>query len=163
VDPSPDEGRPSLPVDRVGEDGATRPIAPVVRLAMRELERVQDVVSVLVGATMVVLAVVLLVSAVVKFFQATSNLTLDVSNFLDQVLLVLILVEIVHTVVLSLRSHTLQPEPFIVVGLIAAIRKVLFVFATAQRLSTAQFALYIATAAVFAAALVAVRRWGPEQ
>jgi hypothetical protein len=38
-------------------------------------------------------------------------------------------VEILYTVQVSLREHTLAPEPFLVVGLIAAIRRILVLIA----------------------------------
>jgi hypothetical protein len=37
------------------------------------------------------------------------------------------LVEILHTVRISIRSHTLVTEPFLVVGLIASIRRILVI------------------------------------
>jgi uncharacterized membrane protein (DUF373 family) len=46
---------------------------------------------------------------------------------LDQLLLVLMLVEILHTVSISIRSHILVMEPFLVVGLIASIRRILVI------------------------------------
>jgi len=127
---------------------------------MNGLEAAQDLVTLVVGAGLVVLSGALLVAAVVDFFRSTGGVLTRAGSFLDQVLLVLILIEIVHTVVLSLRSHELQAEPFIVVALIAAIRKLLFVLGNQQKLSTAQFSLLLATAAVFIVALVAVRQWG---
>lgn len=127
---------------------------------MAVLEMVQDVVTVLVGALLLALSLGLLGAAVYHFFETTGGVLTRATGFLDEVLLVLILVEIVHTVMLSLRSHELQPEPFIVVALIASIRKLLFVLGNEQKLSTAQFALYLATAAVFIGGLIAVRRWG---
>ena len=47
---------------------------------------------------------------------------------LDQLLIVLMVVEILHTVRISIRSHILlATEPFLVVGLIASIRRVLVI------------------------------------
>ena len=46
---------------------------------------------------------------------------------LDQLLVVLMLVEIIHTVRISIRSHYLVTEPFLVVGLIASIRRILVI------------------------------------
>ncbi len=46
---------------------------------------------------------------------------------LDELLLVLMLVEILHTVRISIRSHILVTEPFLVVGLIASIRRILVI------------------------------------
>jgi uncharacterized membrane protein (DUF373 family) len=48
-------------------------------------------------------------------------------QILDRLLLVLMVVEILHTVRTSIRSHTLVTEPFLVVGLIAAIRRMLVI------------------------------------
>ncbi len=125
------------------------------------LEHAQDVVSIVVGAVLVILAGVLLVSGIVTFFQDLSGSSvLGAANvLLDRVLLVLILVEVVHTVVLSLRAHTLLPQPFIVVGLVAVIRKILFVLGSSARISTASLALYVAMVVVFVAGLIAVERW----
>jgi uncharacterized membrane protein (DUF373 family) len=48
---------------------------------------------------------------------------------LDQLLLVLMIVEILYTVQISFREHALMPQPFLVVGLIAGIRRVLVITA----------------------------------
>ena len=53
--------------------------------------------------------------------------TANAFKVLDQLLLVLMLVEILHTVRISIRSHTLVSEPFLVVGLIASIRRILVI------------------------------------
>ena len=55
--------------------------------------------------------------------------TLPTGTFrtLDQMLLVLMLVEILHTVRISIRSHSLITEAFLVVGLIASIRRMLVI------------------------------------
>ncbi len=135
----------------------------------RLTEGAQDVVAAAVGITLIVLAAGILVTSVVDFFRSLPHetLTFDATDLLDQILLVLILVEIVHTVVLSLRAHTLAPQPFIVVGLVAVIRKILFALSSQQNLSTSQMSLYIGMVAVFVASLVAIqllaarRRTGP--
>ena len=46
-------------------------------------------------------------------------------NTIDRLLFVLMLVEILHTVRVSVRDGRLTAEPFLVVGLIASIRRVL--------------------------------------
>jgi uncharacterized membrane protein (DUF373 family) len=63
-------------------------------------------------------------------WNGLSNGTLATTSafrILDQLLLVLMLVEILHTVRISIRSHTLVTEPFLVVGLIASIRRMLVI------------------------------------
>ena len=54
---------------------------------------------------------------------------------LDQLLVVLMLVEVLHTVRISIRSHILVTEPFLVVGLIASIRRILVITLEAASLT----------------------------
>jgi uncharacterized membrane protein (DUF373 family) len=54
---------------------------------------------------------------------------------IDILLLVLMLVEILHTVRISIRSHVLVAEPFLIVGLIATIRRILVIGLEAGNLS----------------------------
>jgi hypothetical protein len=61
--------------------------------------------------------------------------SLVVLRVLDQLLIVLMLVEILHTVRISIRSHTLVTEPFLVVGLIASIRRILVITLEAATLT----------------------------
>src|SRR5215470_4858819 len=118
-----------------GQRARLAPRAGGVIRSIRGLEHAQDVVTVVVGVVLLVLAGALLVSGVADFVHALSvarvlsaeSITAAGTTLLDEVLLVLILIEIVHTVVLSLRSHRLVAQPFIIVGLVAVIRKVLFV------------------------------------
>lgn len=135
------------------------------------LEHAQDVVTVVVGLVLVVLAAILLVSGIADFvhvLMATRILSAEsivaaATTLLDEVLLVLILVEVVHTVVLSLRSHRLVAQPFIIVGLVAVIRKILFVL-SGEKLPTASvLALLIAMVAVFILGLIAVDRFDKSE
>ena len=50
------------------------------------------------------------------------DLRTSAADLLNAVLLVLMLVETLHTVGISIRERVLVPEPFLIVGLIAAIR-----------------------------------------
>ena len=54
---------------------------------------------------------------------------------LNELLIVLMLVEILHTVRISIRSHVLVTEPFLVVGLIASIRRILVISLEAATLT----------------------------
>lgn len=49
------------------------------------------------------------------------------TTFLDVMLLVLMMVELAYTVIVSLRGSVLSPEPFLIVGLIAVIRRMLVI------------------------------------
>jgi uncharacterized membrane protein (DUF373 family) len=132
-----------------------------VRAIVGLLEHGQDYLSAVVGLVLIIMAVAVLIGGVVEFFTSVGkgNLTTAVNNLLDRVLLTLILVEIVHTVVLSLRAHHLVAQPLIVVGLVAAIRKVLFVLSSTETVSTATLALLLAMVAVFVAALILTSRF----
>jgi len=125
------------------------------------LEHVQDLVSVIVGVLLMLLAAVLLVLGVVDFLREVTSGPVETAgiNLLNRLLLVLILVEIMHTVVLSLRAHHLVTQPLLAVGLVAAIRRVLFVLSSEATASTAELALLIAMIAVFVAALISVSRY----
>ncbi len=94
--------------------------------------RVEDVTYVGLAVLLAVSAVFLLISAAWSLIEGLSSsgpakeLTVDV---LDQILLVLMIIEILSTVQVSFREHVLTPEPFLVVGLIAAIRRILIITA----------------------------------
>jgi uncharacterized membrane protein (DUF373 family) len=125
------------------------------------LEHAQDLMSLIVGILLVLLAAVVLVLGIVDFFRDVRHGSVEnaVVNLLNRVLLVLILVEIMHTVVLSLRAHHLVTQPLLAVGLVAVIRKILFVLSSEATVSTAELALLIAMIAVFVAALILVSRY----
>jgi uncharacterized membrane protein (DUF373 family) len=139
------------------------PSRPQATLAVQRsiwfLEHMQDAVAITVGLILIVLAAVLLVSGIVDFADgADGKISAAAPLLLDRVLLVLILVEIVHTVVLSLRAHRLVAQPFIVVGLIAVIRRILVVLTPGSRasVSASELGLLIGMVAVFVAGLIAV-------
>ena len=72
-----------------------------------------------------------LFDSVIHWTAATQTL-----RVLNELLVVLMLAEILHTVRISIRSHVLVTEPFLVVGLIASIRRLLVIsleIATARK------------------------------
>ena len=91
-----------------------------------------------------VLALLLAVTAFVTIATAGQILWIGFSHWtvaaqtlrvLNELLIVLMLVEILHTVRISIRSHVLVTEPFLVVGLIASIRRILVITLEAATLS----------------------------
>ena len=134
--------------------------SPVARIIWA-LENAQDFASIIIGILLVVLAAVVLVLGIVDFFKDATHGSVEtaVVNLLNRALLVLILVEIMHTVVLSLRAHHLVTQPLLAVGLVAVIRKILFILSSEETASTAELALLIAMIAVFVAALIFVSRY----
>jgi uncharacterized membrane protein (DUF373 family) len=144
------------------EERRPRGVAGVIWM----LEHAQDVISVIVGVLLVALAAVVLALGVGDFSRdITGNGAVEtaVINLLNRLLLVLILVEIMHTVVLSLRAHHLVAQPLLAVGLVAVIRKILFVLSSEESVSSTQLALLIAMIAVFVAALILVSRYDPAE
>lgn len=139
------------------EDERRRGISGVIW----SLEHAQDLVSLVVGVLLVILAAVVLVLGIVDFFREVVHGPVEaaVIDLLNRVLLVLILVEIMHTVVLSLRAHHLVAQPLLAVGLVAVIRKILFVLSSEEQVGAAELALLIAMIAVFVAALILVSRF----
>jgi uncharacterized membrane protein (DUF373 family) len=97
----------------------------------RAFTRVEDVVYVALGVLLAASAIALLTNAGFAFGRAVlaGELATRIVAVLDQLLLVLMIVEILYTVQISFREHALMPEPFLVVGLIAAIRRVLVITA----------------------------------
>ena len=49
----------------------------------------------------------------------------SIVGLLDQLLLILMMIEILYTVQVSFREHVLVPEPFVLVAMIAAVRRIL--------------------------------------
>jgi uncharacterized membrane protein (DUF373 family) len=97
----------------------------------RAFTHVEDTVYIGLGVLLAAGALALLASAAYAFVRALTagEIAGRFVPILDSVLLVLMIVEILYTVQVSFREHTLVPEPFLVVGLIAAIRRVLVITA----------------------------------
>jgi uncharacterized membrane protein (DUF373 family) len=93
----------------------------------RAFTHVEDAVYLGLGLLLAAGAIALLVTSGVGFVRSVlaGALADHIIDLLDQVLLIFMVVEILYTVQVSFREHTLVPEPFIVVGLIAVIRRVL--------------------------------------
>src|ERR1700687_3302570 len=93
----------------------------------RAFTMVEDIVYVGLGLLLSGAALVLLVSLGFTFWRGlmAGALPGSVIVVLDQILLILMIVELLYTVQLSFREHVLTPEPFILVALIATVRRVL--------------------------------------
>jgi len=91
------------------------------------------VLSVLLAAT----ALGALASAAKHLWDALAHwaVTTEAPRVLNELLVVLMAVEIMNTVRLSIRAHMLVIEPFLVVGLIASIRRILVITLEAATLT----------------------------
>ena len=96
------------------------------------IDRLEDVMYSLVAILLALAAILLLWSAASSTVSDLQN-SLDpltiVLKLLDRGLILFMVVELLHTVRITLHGHELTAEPFLIVGLIAAIRRVLLLTA----------------------------------
>jgi hypothetical protein len=86
---------------------------------------VEDVVYIGLGLILAASAFTLLVTGVIDFAHSVATGKAGIIVLLDRILLILLIVELLYTVQVSFREHALLPEPFLLIGLISAIRRVL--------------------------------------
>ena len=100
--------------------------------AARLLNKAESAVLLLIGMVLVALAVLLLWTGADSMIEAVreNRVAHEAIEILNSVLLVMMTMEIVYTVAISLESHTLVAEPFLIIGTIAAIRRMLVITAT---------------------------------
>jgi hypothetical protein len=102
----------------------------------QHLHVLETILYVGVGFLLSVAAISAVFQAGVILWRGIADNTLNYGLLvLDQLLLVLMLVEILHTVRISIRSEELITEPFLIVGLIASIRRVLVITMQAAKLT----------------------------
>jgi uncharacterized membrane protein (DUF373 family) len=92
---------------------------------------VEDIVYIGLGLLLAALVLSLLVTAFGDIGRSLVDWSVAARTIalLDQILLILLVVELLYTVQVSFRAHALAPEPFLLVGLISAIRRVLLLTA----------------------------------
>jgi uncharacterized membrane protein (DUF373 family) len=106
---------------------------------VQTLSSVEDLVYVGLGLLLTIAALTLLVTTLKSVALALWNHALggQVVNLLDQILLILLVIELLYTVQVSFREHGLIAEPFLVVALIAVIRRILVLTAEVPKLAEA--------------------------
>ena len=101
---------------------------PAVRERIAQaFTQVEDVLYVGIGVVLAAGAVGLLINAAMTFARSIGAGAIggSVVAVLDQLLLILMMIEILYTVQVSFREHVLVPEPFVLVAMIAAVRRIL--------------------------------------
>src|ERR1700722_5838784 len=119
---------------------ATRPSESRFQLFSNEsLSMVEVALYAAVGLILSLTALFALFTACQALWQGLSAeaSAKTVVEVIDRLLVVFMLVEILHTVRISIRSHTLVTEPFLIVGLIATIRRILVITLDAANMTTA--------------------------
>ncbi len=104
---------------------------PAERAAIQTLTWAERGIFFLIGLLLFLAALALLVRTVptlmaLAFAPDITPIRVG-TDVLDAVLLVLMVVELAYTVILSLRGAVLSAEPFLIVGLIAVIRRILVI------------------------------------
>lgn len=111
----------------MAKEGASQETRGVVATAFTWLE---DVVYVGLGVLLALAAAGLLVHGGIGLVRALPRLDVQaVVALLDQILLALMIVELLYTVKVSFREHAVIAEPFLLVALIAAVRRILVITA----------------------------------
>jgi cell division protein FtsL len=122
----------------------------------------ESVLLALIGLALVAVAVLLLYSSMHDLNEALhrgpGEIEFKAINILNTVLLVMMTIEIVYTVAISLKSHTLDAEPFLIIGVIAGIRRMLVITATSAQLEaqSGQFHNMLVELGLLAATVVAL-------
>ncbi len=140
------------------------------RIVSVAFARVQDVVYVALGLLLALTVAGLLVRGGVDLVRAVAA-GVDVRAIvvlLDRILLALMVVELLYTLQVSFREHALVPEPFLLLALIASVRRILVItaeFGAQTRPDEVQFqqvmwelALLTALIVVLVASVVILRR-----
>jgi uncharacterized membrane protein (DUF373 family) len=99
------------------------------REAPRLFEHVERALAIGIGVLLSLAALLALTGAATLAWDGAVQWpqTRSLFGIVERLLFVLMLVEILHTVRASIQSHVLTCEPFLVVGMIATIRRILVV------------------------------------
>ncbi len=102
-----------------------------VQLVGSAFSRLQDVVYGFLGILLFVSAVALLARGAIDLARAVPQgvNARAIVSLLDVILLALMVIELLYTVQVSLRAHALVAEPFLLVALIASVRRILVITA----------------------------------
>lgn len=111
--------------DEIADKDVTR----IGKLASRAFLKIEVFAYLVLGLMLALTALLGVSSAAVSLWHDVQEHINAASLVLtiDRLLFVLMVVEILHTVRVSFRSGTLVCEPFLIVGLIASIRRVLVI------------------------------------
>ncbi len=94
------------------------------------------------------------------------SLTNLIDTLLNRLIVALMLVEILHTVLLFLKTHRFRYQPFLVVGIVAAIRRILVLTAEVTVTRTphhlSPFLMDLGVTAMVALALTVAIKLGPK-
>jgi uncharacterized membrane protein (DUF373 family) len=140
---------------------------------MESLGRVQEILYIVVGLLLVVAAIGVIVGTVEELINSVGEGTDPVTVgllVLDRILLLLIVAELLHTLRIVLYEGDIYAEPFLLVGLIAVVRRVVVVTAEVEQRSgrpltnlLLELGMLALLALAFGAAIFLLRRGAPRE
>jgi len=96
---------------------------------IHSLSFVEDFIYVIVALLLTASAVLLIYNEFISFpeFFKAENQVQTIIEIISKTLLLVMVLEILYTVRITIKEHVLCSEPFLIVGLIAAIRRILII------------------------------------
>jgi uncharacterized membrane protein (DUF373 family) len=125
----------------MADDELTNPLRGRMRqFALEAMEALEDAIYGIIAIFLLVGGALLLFGAAYLLVEHFSIETIKdtVVTTLDQALLVFMVAELLHTIRITLRDRSLAAEPFLIVGLIAGIRRILILTARNEDVSDPQ-------------------------
>ena len=135
---------------------------------------VEDIVYLGLAVLLAASALALLGQTALSFSHdlVSAALPKGIISLLDRLLLVLMIIELLYTVQISFREHALVPEPFLIVGLVAATRRILVLTAAFAgpegltdftfRVTMTELVILTAMIVAFVVSLLMLRRRHPD-
>ncbi len=93
------------------------------------LNVVENIIYFIVALLLVASAILLIYNEIISFpaFFKAENQVQTIIEIISKTLLLIMVIEILYTIRITMKEHVLCAEPFLIVGLIAAIRRILIV------------------------------------
>jgi uncharacterized membrane protein (DUF373 family) len=113
------------------EPGQQRRGWPLIGLGVAE-----DTIQYVVAAVLVAVAAVVLVQSIVQFFTESEAFASKITDMTNGILFVIIVLEILTTVVAHFDLGGFQLKPFLIIGIISAVRHILTVGAQESLVGT---------------------------
>ncbi|MBT8762595.1 hypothetical protein KFV02_01440 [Desulfohalobiaceae bacterium Ax17] len=86
-----------------------------------------DILHFIIGILLILLGSVFVFHVVTNLNKLLigQDLAVTVGTILNKIFFVLMILEMAHTVMISYQEHIIKPEPFLLIGLIASVRRIL--------------------------------------
>lgn len=99
------------------------------KLNIDSLVVIENVIYFIVALLLVASAILLVYNEILSFpaFFKAENQVQTIIEIISKTLLLIMVLEILYTIRITIKEHVLCAEPFLIVGLIAAIRRILII------------------------------------